>query len=219
MPSSARQRRRAGRAGAGRLRGAVAGNARPGQPAAGRRRDPGPGRPARRRAGRDRPRAVRLRAAGGRPRCGGRPHAHAAARHEAIAAGIGYTAGERPEQNLAGSMGVQENLFPNPRLHGERGIRRRPPPAKSWAGATLAERFDINPRAPQAIGCSSFRAATSRRWCWRAGSGAGAAGAGAGGAHRRRRRRAPSGRSTRCCGAAAPARALASSSCPPTTRR
>jgi ribose transport system ATP-binding protein len=70
---------------------------------------------------------------------------------QAIAAGIGYTAGERLEQNLAGSMSVQENLFPNPRLHGERGLdagRRRRELKRAEA---LAERFDINPRAPQAI--------------------------------------------------------------------
>jgi ribose transport system ATP-binding protein len=70
---------------------------------------------------------------------------------QAIAAGIGYTAGERLEQNLAGSMSVQENLFPNPRLHGERGFdagRRRRELQQAWA---LAERFDINPRAPQAV--------------------------------------------------------------------
>ena len=69
---------------------------------------------------------------------------------QAIAAGIGYTAGERLEQNLAGSMSVQENLFPNPRLHGERGFdagRRR---RELQQALVLAERFDINPRAPQA---------------------------------------------------------------------
>jgi ribose transport system ATP-binding protein len=70
---------------------------------------------------------------------------------QAIAAGIGYTAGERLEQNLAGSMSVLENLFPNPRLHGERGFdpgRRRRELKQAEA---LAEHFDINPRAPQAI--------------------------------------------------------------------
>lgn len=70
---------------------------------------------------------------------------------EAIAAGIGYTAGERLEQNLAGSMTVQENLFPNPRLHGERGLdfaRRR---RETALAGTLIERYDVNPRAPGAI--------------------------------------------------------------------
>ena len=70
---------------------------------------------------------------------------------QAIAAGIGYTAGERLEQNLAGSMTVQENLFPNPRLHGERGLdagRRRRELKRAWE---LTERFDVNPRDPQAL--------------------------------------------------------------------
>ena len=70
---------------------------------------------------------------------------------EAIAAGIGYTAGERLEQNLAGSMSVQENLFPNPLLHGERGLdlsRRRREAAQARA---LLDRYDVNPRAPDAV--------------------------------------------------------------------
>lgn len=69
---------------------------------------------------------------------------------QAIAAGIGYTAGERLEQNLAGAMTVQENLFPNPRLHGERGLdlaRRR---REAALAAQLIERYDVNPRAPAA---------------------------------------------------------------------
>ncbi|MEY4413915.1 MAG: hypothetical protein RIQ53_1208 [Pseudomonadota bacterium] len=70
---------------------------------------------------------------------------------EAIAAGIGYTAGERLEQNLAGAMTVQENLFPNPRLHGERGLDTRRRARELQQAQQLAERFDINPRAPQAI--------------------------------------------------------------------
>ncbi len=70
---------------------------------------------------------------------------------DAIAAGIGYTAGERLEQNLAGSMSVQENLFPNPRLHGERGLdlgRRRREAARA---RELVHRYDVNPRAPDAV--------------------------------------------------------------------
>ena len=69
---------------------------------------------------------------------------------QAIAAGIGYTAGERLEQNLAGSMSVQENLFPNPRLHGERGFDAGRRGRELRQAHELAERFDINPRAPQA---------------------------------------------------------------------
>lgn len=70
---------------------------------------------------------------------------------EAIAAGIGYTAGERLEQNLAGSMSVQENLFPNPRLHGERGLdlSRRRREARQSRG--LLDSYDVNPRAPDAV--------------------------------------------------------------------
>ena len=70
---------------------------------------------------------------------------------EAIAAGIGYTAGERLEQNLAGSMSVQENLFPNPRLHGERGLdlsRRR---REAALANMLIARYDVNPRDPGAL--------------------------------------------------------------------
>jgi ribose transport system ATP-binding protein len=70
---------------------------------------------------------------------------------DAIAAGIGYTAGERLEQNLAGSMSVQENLFPNPRLHGERGLdlsRRR---REAVRARELLDRYDVNPRAPDAV--------------------------------------------------------------------
>ncbi len=70
---------------------------------------------------------------------------------DAIAAGIGYTAGERLEQNLAGSMTVQENLFPNPRLHGERGLdlsRRRREAAHA---RELLQSYDVNPRAPEAV--------------------------------------------------------------------
>ena len=47
-------------------------------------------------------------------------------------------------------MSVQENLFPNPRLHGERGLalgRRR---RERGLAVALAERYDINPRAPEA---------------------------------------------------------------------
>ena len=69
---------------------------------------------------------------------------------QAIAAGIGYTAGERLELNLAGSLSVQENLFPNPRLQGERGLdlgRRRRERAQAM---DLLTRYDVNPPAPDA---------------------------------------------------------------------
>jgi ribose transport system ATP-binding protein len=69
---------------------------------------------------------------------------------DAIAAGVAYVAGERLEENLAGSMSVLENLFPHPSLHGDRGIaldRRRRERAQAMA---LIRRFDVNPPAPAA---------------------------------------------------------------------
>jgi ribose transport system ATP-binding protein len=69
---------------------------------------------------------------------------------DAIRAGIACVAGERLEENLAGSMSVQENLFPNPALLGEKGLafdRRQ----KEFATAmALIQRFDVNPPAPAA---------------------------------------------------------------------
>ncbi|HSW05999.1 sugar ABC transporter ATP-binding protein [Aquabacterium sp.] len=69
---------------------------------------------------------------------------------DAIRAGIAYVAGERLEENLAAAMSVQENLYPNPALHGERGLaldRRR----REHDGAmALIRRFDVNPPAPAA---------------------------------------------------------------------
>jgi ribose transport system ATP-binding protein len=70
---------------------------------------------------------------------------------QAIAAGIGYTAGERLEQNLAGAMTVQENLFPNPRLHGERGLDLRRRRREAERAIPLIARYDVNPRAPGAV--------------------------------------------------------------------
>ncbi len=70
---------------------------------------------------------------------------------DAIAAGIGYTAGERLEANLAGSMSVQENLFPNPRLHGERGLDLGRRARERTRALELAQRYDVNPRAPEAV--------------------------------------------------------------------
>ena len=69
---------------------------------------------------------------------------------DAIRAGIAYVAGERLEENLAGSMSVLENLFPHPALHGDRGLafdRRRREQATAMR---LIERFDVNPPAPHA---------------------------------------------------------------------
>jgi ribose transport system ATP-binding protein len=69
---------------------------------------------------------------------------------DAIGAGIAYVASERLAENLAGSLSVVENLFPNPRLNGERGLafnRRR---RETAAALALIERFDVNPPAPAA---------------------------------------------------------------------
>jgi ribose transport system ATP-binding protein len=69
---------------------------------------------------------------------------------DAIRAGIACVAGERLEENLAGSMSVQENLFPNPALLGEKGLafdRRR---REFDTAMALIQRFDVNPPAPAA---------------------------------------------------------------------
>ena len=69
---------------------------------------------------------------------------------DAIRAGVAYVAGERLEENLAGSLSVLENLFPHPALRGERGLmfdRRRREHADAQS---LIRRFDINPPAPTA---------------------------------------------------------------------
>ena len=69
---------------------------------------------------------------------------------EAIAAGVAYVASERLDENLAPAMSVLENLFPNPHLHGERGLHfdRR---AREHASAMeLIHQFDVNPPAPTA---------------------------------------------------------------------
>ena len=69
---------------------------------------------------------------------------------DAIRAGVAYVAGERLEENLAGSMSVLENLFPHPSLHGDRGLsldRRR---QEHDTAMTLIKRFDVNPPAPHA---------------------------------------------------------------------
>ncbi len=69
---------------------------------------------------------------------------------DAIRAGVAYVASERLEENLAGSMTVAENLFPNPVLVGERGLafaRRR---REHGVALALIRRFDVNPPAPAA---------------------------------------------------------------------
>jgi ribose transport system ATP-binding protein len=69
---------------------------------------------------------------------------------QAIAAGIGYVGAERLEQNLAGSMSVQENLFPNPALHGEQGLNLAHRRTERSRTLELLKAYDVNPPAPDA---------------------------------------------------------------------
>ena len=69
---------------------------------------------------------------------------------DAIRAGVAYVAGERLEENLAGSMTVLENLFPNAALHGDRGLAFDRPRRENGHALSLIQRFDINPPAPSA---------------------------------------------------------------------
>jgi ribose transport system ATP-binding protein len=69
---------------------------------------------------------------------------------QAIAAGVAYVASERHEENLASSMTVLENLFPNPALNGAHGFtldRRR---REHSTARDLITQFDVSPPAPQA---------------------------------------------------------------------
>lgn len=69
---------------------------------------------------------------------------------DAIRAGVAYVAGERLEENLAGSMTVLENLFPNAALHGDRGLALDRPRRENDQALALIRRFDVNPPAPSA---------------------------------------------------------------------
>ncbi|MFV0676259.1 sugar ABC transporter ATP-binding protein [Variovorax sp. tm] len=69
---------------------------------------------------------------------------------DAIRAGVAYVAGERLEENLAGSMSVLENLFPNSTLHGDRCLAFDRPRRENEGALALIRRFDINPPAPSA---------------------------------------------------------------------
>ncbi|WP_440532308.1 sugar ABC transporter ATP-binding protein [Variovorax sp. YR566] len=69
---------------------------------------------------------------------------------DAIRAGVAYVAGERLEENLAGSMTVLENLFPNVALHGDRGLAFDRPRRENDQALALIRRFDVNPPAPSA---------------------------------------------------------------------
>ncbi|QNK68866.1 sugar ABC transporter ATP-binding protein [Variovorax sp. PAMC26660] len=69
---------------------------------------------------------------------------------DAIRAGVAYVAGERLEENLAGSMTVLENLFPNAAMHGDRGLAFGRPRRENDSALALIRRFDVNPPAPSA---------------------------------------------------------------------
>jgi ribose transport system ATP-binding protein len=69
---------------------------------------------------------------------------------DAIRAGVAYVAGERLEENLAGSLSVLENLFPHPSLHGERGLSAGRRQREHSTAMGLIRRFDVNPPAPAA---------------------------------------------------------------------
>jgi ribose transport system ATP-binding protein len=66
----------------------------------------------------------------------------------AVEHGIGFVTSNRADEGLAMPLTVTENLFPNPALHGERGLRlRRPAPERAKAHE-LVERFGIRPNDP-----------------------------------------------------------------------
>ena len=69
---------------------------------------------------------------------------------DAIRAGVAYVAGERLEENLAGSLSVLENLFPHPSLHGDRGLSPGRRQREHTGAMGLIRRFDVNPPAPAA---------------------------------------------------------------------
>ena len=69
---------------------------------------------------------------------------------EAIAAGVAYVASERLDENLAPAMSVLENLFPNPHLHGERGLNFDRRSREHASAMELIQQFDVNPPAPAA---------------------------------------------------------------------
>lgn len=69
---------------------------------------------------------------------------------QAIRLGIGLVAADRLEENLGGSLSVQENLFPNPALTLGTLMTRLAPHEESIEAQRLIRQFDVNPPAPQA---------------------------------------------------------------------
>jgi len=69
---------------------------------------------------------------------------------QAIAQGIGLVAADRMEENLAASLTVQENLFPNPALALASPLARMNKSMQAQQAQALIQQFDVNPPAPQA---------------------------------------------------------------------
>jgi len=68
----------------------------------------------------------------------------------AIAHGIGLVAADRLEENLAATLTVQENLFPNPALTLGSPWVRLDKSLENQQALALTQQFDVNPPAPQA---------------------------------------------------------------------
>jgi len=69
---------------------------------------------------------------------------------QAIAHGIGLVAADRMQDNLAATLSVQENLFPNPGMALGSPLARLQKSAEKQQAQALVRQFDINPPAPQA---------------------------------------------------------------------
>jgi len=69
---------------------------------------------------------------------------------QAIACGMGLVAADRMEENLATTLSVQENLFPNPALLSSSPFARLEKNTENQQANALVQQFDINPPAPQA---------------------------------------------------------------------
>ena len=66
----------------------------------------------------------------------------------AVEHGIGFVTSNRADEGLAMPLTVTENLFPNPALHGERGLRLRRAAPEQDKARELVERFGIRPDDP-----------------------------------------------------------------------
>jgi ribose transport system ATP-binding protein len=69
---------------------------------------------------------------------------------DAIRAGVAYVAAERLEENLADSMTVQDNLFPNPQLLGAGALSISWRSQEQKITQEMIKRFNINPPAATA---------------------------------------------------------------------